>query len=531
MNYRCHNFRIFTILLFCFLVYNNHAQIELGLITLTDEVEDGYTLFKEPGNGTGPTDFFLINNCGQIINTWDGPNDLFRHPKILPNGNLMFIMGNTIYEKNWDNEYVNEIELQVPGTNLDYEIIKLENGNYLSIGRKNFSEQEFLDLGFNLGINSPFVVDVVMELDSSTAEVLWEWDISNHTIQDRDSTLSNFGVIADHPEKLDINAISTFDWTFEESFMINGFDYNPELEQIMLSVRKMSEVIIIDRSTTTEEAAGSSGGNSGMGGDILFRWGNPANYGAGTESERRLYFQHNPKWITQGVHRGKIAMFNNGLDRDFIGPLFSEAPVVDTNVDAMGNYSLDSEGQFSSGEAFTYYRPTDPLNYFYSSYLSGVEMMPNGNAFFTVGETDELIEVTLEGEIAWQFNLPFTGFRCEKYPADYPAFANVDLIPGEFLPYTSENFNCIVSNTEEVGLSEIDIVHLQNHTIEIRNSELDVLSYTLLDGHGRILNDKRSSESLVTIELAHLYAGFYILHVMNPATGDYTNHRFVQTQQ
>ena len=47
----------------------------------------------------------------------------------------------------------------------------------------------------------------------------------------------------------------------------------------MLSPRHFSELWIIDRSATTEEARGHSGG--GMGGDLLYRWGNPSAYGHG----------------------------------------------------------------------------------------------------------------------------------------------------------------------------------------------------------------------------------------------------------
>jgi hypothetical protein len=38
------------------------------------------------------------------------------------------------------------------------------------------------------------------------------------------------------------------------------------------------EILQIMHSTTTVQAATHSGGNSGMGGDILYRWGNPSNY-------------------------------------------------------------------------------------------------------------------------------------------------------------------------------------------------------------------------------------------------------------
>ena len=45
----------------------------------------------------------------------------------------------------------------------------------------------------------------------------------------------------------------------------NGIDYNPDLDQIILSVRHVSELWVIDHSTTTAEAAGHSGGNGGRG--------------------------------------------------------------------------------------------------------------------------------------------------------------------------------------------------------------------------------------------------------------------------
>ncbi|KAF5029391.1 hypothetical protein DSECCO2_649080 [anaerobic digester metagenome] len=61
---------------------------------------------------------------------------------------------------------------------------------------------------------------------------------------------------------------------------MNGIDYNEELDQIVVSMHFMNSVFVIDHSTTTAEAAGHTGGNSGKGGDFLYRWGNPASYGA-----------------------------------------------------------------------------------------------------------------------------------------------------------------------------------------------------------------------------------------------------------
>ena len=72
----------------------------------------------------------------------------------------------------------------------------------------------------------------------------------------------------------------------------------------------MSEIYIIDHSTTTEEAASHSGGNSGRGGDFLYRWGNPGNYMRGTNHTQILNSQHSVDWIDSGYPgEGNILIF------------------------------------------------------------------------------------------------------------------------------------------------------------------------------------------------------------------------------
>ena len=81
---------------------------------------------------------------------------------------------------------------------------------------------------------------------------------------------------------------------------INSVAYNPDLDQIMLSVFEFSEIWIIDHGTTTAEAAGHEGGKYGKGGDLLYRWGNPRAYRAGTVKDQKLFGQHNAHWIPRG---------------------------------------------------------------------------------------------------------------------------------------------------------------------------------------------------------------------------------------
>ena len=127
-------------------------------------------------------------------------------------------------------------------------------------------------------------------------EVVGEWSVWDHLVQDYDPAKANFGVVAEHPE----------------------------LEQILISARNFSEIWIIDHSTTTEEAAGHSGGNGGKGGDLLYRWGNPQAYRAGTFADQQLFWQHNPHWIPEGLPgAGNILIFNNGYEYEGRYPDYS----------------------------------------------------------------------------------------------------------------------------------------------------------------------------------------------------------------
>ncbi|HAA87568.1 MAG TPA: hypothetical protein DCE22_04880, partial [Verrucomicrobiales bacterium] len=102
--------------------------------------------------------------------------------------------------------------------------------------------------------------------------IVWEWHLWDHLIQDVDSSIVNYGIVSEHPELQDINFGNVgsnqgpggpnADWKH-----FNALAYNEELDQIAISSRHHGEVYIIDHSTTTEEAAGHNGGNAGKGGD------------------------------------------------------------------------------------------------------------------------------------------------------------------------------------------------------------------------------------------------------------------------
>jgi hypothetical protein len=184
----------------------------------------------------------------------------------------------------------------------------------------------------------------------------------------------------------------------------NGVAYNPDLNQIAVSVHAFSEFWILDHGTTTAEAAGHKGGRAGKGGDLLYRWGNPRTYRAGTRADQKLFRQHNAHWIPKGLPgEGHLLVFNNGNGRT--GGNFSSVDELALPVDADGRYAC---------KPGTAYGPDQPLwsyvapkkDEFYSSFISGAQRLPNGNTLVCSGANGTVFEVTAGKEIVWKYVNP-----------------------------------------------------------------------------------------------------------------------------
>ena len=190
------------------------------------------------------------------------------------------------------------------------------------------------------------------------------------------------------------------DWTH-----INAVAYNAELDQIMLTAHSFNELWIIDHATTTAEAAGHAGGRGGRGGDLLYRWGNPRAYRAGTAADQRLFAQHDAHWIPAGrPGAGHVLVFNNGLGRP--GEDYSSVDEIALPVDARGRYVLEPGAAYGPRGpvwSFTAPRPTD----FFSSIMSGAQRLPNGNTLICHSVAGVIFEVTPKGEVVWKHN--YTG--------------------------------------------------------------------------------------------------------------------------
>ncbi len=473
-----------------------------GLISKTEQATNGYVLFQPSSS----VQTYLMNMDGIIVHTWTG--ELYSmHSYLLENGHLFrleldldfptFSAGGQAgrireydWEGNmvWDFEYANENEL------IHHDIEILPNGNILAISYEVKTLEEAIEAGKNpqhiakAGIWPDKIIEI-KPTKPNGGDIVWEWHMWNHLVQDIDSTKQNYGVIADHPGKLNINIYeeggppmtaaqiedmiksgiassnATVDNQASDISHVNAIGYNPQLDQIVISSPHYNEIYVIDHSTTTQEAKGNAG-------DFLYRWGNPANYGRGTKADQKLFFQHDIKWIPKGYPgAGNLMVFNNDIENpnnklpSFWAPYKSDkSPEPFVSIEDIGNYSATYQFIPPTNEDGSYilpkgesYGPSEPSWTYlapdkyslYSAFISGAHRLKNGHTLITSGANGRFLEVTPENDIVWEYWNPYyhdyklpdgspykpagrflyLQFRSTHYTLDYPAFSGKDLKP------------------------------------------------------------------------------------------------------
>ncbi len=413
--------------------------IILKIILNEENSYEGYTLFTPEYLENS----YLINNAGEIVYTWKGNFIQGMATHLLENGNLIradclklphpnFLIGGFtghvgIYDPNgalvWDFTYSNDQYC------LHHDIKVLPNGNILMIAAEYISGEEAIENGRNPEVlyNNRLCPDKIIEVKptgDSSGEIVWEWRIWDHLIQDYDATKENYGNVENHPELMDINFGSfKADWTH-----VNSVDYNEEFDQILLCSRELSEVWIIDHSTTTEEAANHTGGLYGKGGDLLYRWGNPQAYRAGDEEDQQLFAPHDANWIESGCPgEGNILVFNNKNQlEDEPNPglrVYSSVDEIIPPVDFNGHYYKIGAAYGPISPTWSYMDEDNPHN-FYSTLLSSAQRLPNGNTLICEGQKGRFFEITPEKGIVWEyqnpFGIPLDVFNIYRYSPDYP---------------------------------------------------------------------------------------------------------------
>ena len=413
---------------------------------------NGMTLFSPTqggGGGGGSFNSYLVNNELNVINEWTHPRGAASMPYLLPDSTLVYPyrvesptmgaggVGGGISKYSWNGDLLWNFEISNNTYQHHHDVEPMPNGNILVIAWERKTADEAYAVGRQSIDNSlnEMWAEAILEVEpvgTDDANIVWEWHIWDHLIQDVDTSLSNYGVIADHPELQDVNYGNAGsnqgpggpngDWKH-----MNAVSYNESLDQIALSSRHHDEIYIIDHSTTAEETGGHTGGIYGMGGDYLYRWGNPQTYNRGTNSDHLLSSPHGVNWIPEGYPgEGNLILFNNNYSSNT-----SAVFEIMTPLNENGTYDIDA------GQP---YGPDNPVWFhaggFHTQMQGGAFRQPNGNTLVTDCDDAYMFEVTQDHQVVWSHDYgggqTFIA-RAQKYTLNYLA--------GDFPEYTVGDVN------------------------------------------------------------------------------------------
>ena len=258
--------------------------------------------------------------------------------------------------------------------------------------------------------------DGVVEVDRN-GNIVWEWWSLDHVVQDKNPDWPNYGVLAEHPERFDLNWGSGVTGDFIHQ---NALDYNRIFDQIVVNNDRVGELYVIDHGGTfvVGDFAASKALAAGPKGDILFRWGNPWMYRSGeapsydpdgdvtSEGDRMLFHHHDTQWIKEGLPgEGNFLIFENGSRR--AGPHRSEILEVDPYAGAYpdAEYLPEMEAGGPAEQVVWNFTSVQP-NSFSSRNISGVQRLANGNTLAISGRHGHVFQVTPAGEVVWEYIVP-----------------------------------------------------------------------------------------------------------------------------
>ena len=542
------------ILLICGATFCFGQNRTVGTIINTEESLEGYTFFS-PFSGRNA---YMIDNCGNLVNRWDQgtlpglaayfePNgQMLRTYKPSPNGPFTSASNSGgLALVDWENNTTWSYELNTATELSHHDAIMMPNGNFLMLTWELIFENELIQNGRDPNQIAPqgFAwgerIIEVRPVGTNDIEIVWEWRIKDHLVQDRDDLLSNFGVVSEHPELFDINLPDLNSSNSHSNFDYNHFnaiDYNEEFDQILISVRNSDEIWIIDHSTTTAEAATHEGGRSGKGGDILYRWGNPSAYQGASVASQKLFGQHGVHWIEDGPQKNKILIFNNGNGRP--GTDFSTVEILDPPILADGNYEREANQPF--GPENTEWTYGDEISQrFYSPFLSNAQYLENGNVLINAGSLGTIFEINPEKELVWEYIIPLFGdfaatqgdnvnnnatFRAYKYPFDFSGFDDIEIEVGEPIELNPiplaicDNLN---STSEPIEANNI-LVYKTGNELVIDNASAINYEVSCYDIAGSHIANFRVGEGQTRFQDSKLTVGVYVLNFKAPLVGSFS---------
>ncbi len=490
-----------------------------GSLGLKAQQWDGLTLYSNMNSTLG----YLIDTSSTVVKTFTFTGGTGYSTHMAPGGKVyrsVARMGNLLtgggitgrmqivdYNSNvlWDYVYSSSTYV------LHHDHCVLPNGNILVI---TYDVKSASDAA-SAGASNPVLVwsEKIMEWEpvgTNSVNVVWEWSLWDHLVQNVDNTKANYQpTIVDHPELMDINFNFKKDWVH-----MNGIDYNPVLDQIVVSSHNLNEWWVIDHSTTTAEAASHNGGKSGKGGDLLYRWGNPATYQAGGSAV--LNVTHDAHWIKEGCpNEGYFAGINNkGVT----------SPSNKTTADQVNPPRSGFTYTLSQGMAYS------PANFNarhistgYTSNMGSVEEYPNGNQMVCLATAGLIYEIDANGTTLWSKNTLGTTPQAHRYSQCYidhvaPAQPSISVNGSTLSTGSAVSYQWYVNGNAIPGATLQTFVPVQTGTyvVAVTDNNACTKSYSSLLSHTVASVPDQWKEEFNSLQSLGVYP--------NPGAGVFTIH-------
>lgn len=462
-------------------------SFNLFLISATNAQQWGdYTFYSVQNKSTA----FLIDNSKSVYHSWSFTSGKTGYSSYLLEGGTVLrtiarngnqlngaAMCGEVQKVDWNNNIVWDFVYSSSTYCTHHDICPMPNGNVLLIAYdvKTATEAAAAGCSKSLTVWAEKIVEV-QPTGATTGTIVWEWHVWDHLSQSYSSAKNNYvASIVEHPELLNINYSTQQDWMHA-----NGIDYNATLDQIVFSSHNLNELYVIDHSTTTAEAATHTGGKSGKGGDFLYRWGNPAAYGA--SGTKIFNIVHDAHWVDEDCPKaGYIAAFNNN-------GISANKSCVDLIAPPYDGYNYT----ITPGLAFT------PATYTWrhtcnghSTDMSNSQQLPNGNSLVCIAQSGYIYEIDSLGNSLWNITISGTVPKAFRYSAAY--------------------VNGTVTSVK--GTSSSDLVKIfPNPTsgtiyIKTENQDFEVVIY---DISGKVVSQAKNQS---TIDLSQQNNGLYFLSI------------------
>jgi hypothetical protein len=420
-------------------------------ITTNDNPDDGYIFIDNRTSGSNSYNV-IFDNTGSPI-WYTQTDDERRDMKVQPNG-MLTMLARDGYMRfiGLDTNYNQVTEYRtVNGYNTDeHELIVLENGHYLLIGRRN----ETVDMRrFDPdGKSNANVRETVFQEFTPENELIFQWRAwDNYDITKIHGGPTQSSLLFPHMNAIHIDS--------------DG--------HILLSCRHLSEVTKIDRDS----------------GEMIWRLSGDNNqFTFVNDPLNGFEWQH----AIRNVGPDRYLLFDNGNDHD---------PSVSRGVE----YELDTNTMTAT--LVWEYRETPDR---YAHYMGNTQRLPNGNTLinWVIGNYPKLTEVRPDGskafEMNWEGNFqayrvwrsPWEGNAAKPYLIIEPQTENITLLFNKFGDPDTAYYNIYGGTSPEptsvLDTSTITLKHLTN----LQNGLRYYFRVTAVDVHGTE-SDFSNEESIV----------------------------------